>query len=232
MTPSTASVTRLRTDRRIPRVDVRRKLDEAARRGWVEIGRRTLRVDGNPAGIHEEAPGLAVDPTGKRAAVVGRTSVTVVDLADLGSETHSLQVRTSQKTIEGWSRSAQWLDATHVAVYGADFEGLGHNATVMPLQIVELGAWTTQSLDAKVSYAVRMGSALLTAADGITAYEPDGRLRFHAAEGRTAGQLEAGDAYVYAETTGHGTRWVVIDPASGNVVTRRTFARPMNVIPL
>lgn len=32
------------TERPIPRVDVRKKLDQAARRGWLEIGRRALRV--------------------------------------------------------------------------------------------------------------------------------------------------------------------------------------------
>lgn len=41
---NTVSAARRRAERTLPRADVRRKLDEAARRGWIEIGRRTLRV--------------------------------------------------------------------------------------------------------------------------------------------------------------------------------------------
>jgi exopolysaccharide biosynthesis polyprenyl glycosylphosphotransferase len=44
MIPNTVSTARERAVRPLPRVDIRRKLDEVARRGWIEIGRRTLRV--------------------------------------------------------------------------------------------------------------------------------------------------------------------------------------------
>lgn len=192
-------------------------------------GARTIQdSDGNFAGVHQETPGLALDPSGRRAIVAGTGAVAVVELDRLDSSTHALQVRTTQKMLEGWSRSVHWLDAAHVAAYGSDYAS--DRATAVPVQIVDVGAWTARALDVSASYAVRYGSLLIAVGNRLSAIDPSGDVRFTALENRSAGLVVAGQAFVYAETTGSGRSYVVLDPADGHVVARRTFSRPTELL--
>jgi hypothetical protein len=192
-------------------------------------GARTIKnADGNFAGVHQETPGLAVDPSGSRAIVAGTTAVAVVDLGALESTTHTLQLRMTQKMLEGWSRSAQWLDTTHVAVYGSEYGS--DRSTPVTVQIVEVGNWTARPLDVKASYAIRFGSILIAVGDRLTAVDPSGSVLFTALENRRGGLVVAGHGYVYAETTGHGTDYAVLDPGDGTVVARKRFSRPTEIL--
>jgi hypothetical protein len=193
-------------------------------------GRRTL-VDGdrNPVGVRSESPGLAVNDPGTRALVVGRTSVVEVDLVRMTARTRTLTQRALQKRIEGWERSALWLDSTHVAIFGNDYGA--RSPTPAPLQIVDLEDWSARTLEVRAGSAIRLGRLLVAVGDDVRAYLPDGSERFRALAGRTGGQVVAGAGLLYVETTGGGTDWVVLDAADGHVVGRRRFTRPMNVLP-
>lgn len=192
-------------------------------------GTRTIKnADGNFAGVHQETPGLALDPTGTRAIVAGPSSVAVVKLGALEATTHALQLRTTQKMLEGWSRSAAWLDATHVAVYGSEYAS--DRSTPVPVQIIDVNSWTAHALDVKASYAVRFGSTLVAVGDRLTALDPSGSVLFTALDNRSSGLVVAGHGYVYAETTGHGTDYVVLDPGDGRVVARKRFKRPTEIL--
>jgi hypothetical protein len=193
-------------------------------------GRRTLvDEDRNPVGVRSESPGLAVNGPGTRALVVGRTSVVEVDLVRMTARTRTLTQRTLQKRIEGWERSALWLDSTHVAIFGNDYGA--RSPTPAPLQIVDLEDWSARTLEVRAGSAIRLGRLLVAVGDDVRAYLPDGSERFRALAGRTGGQVVAGAGLLYVETTGGGTDWVVLDAADGHVVGRRRFARPMNVLP-
>jgi hypothetical protein len=194
-------------------------------------GLLTLRdaVD-NPTGLHEEAPALALDPSGRRAFVGGLATAAVVGLDDLDSSVHALVARTPQKMLEGWSRGAQWLDATHVAVYGSDHAGGTAGSTPVRVQVVDVSDWTTRRLEVVAADAVRFGSLLVAFGDRVTAVDAAGRVAFTSPGPSVGGIVVAGHAYIYAETTGHGVSYVVLHPADGHVVARRTFARPTAIL--
>lgn len=192
-------------------------------------GRRTLRdEERNPVGMYEEAPGLAVDASGKRAVVAGRTSVVEVDLATLDTAAHELAVRTTQKSIEGWSRQALWLDRDHVAVAGADYEA-ERSPTPAPVRIVDVRDWSAVEVDAKTSYVVAWRTMLLAAGDSLRAYDTSGKLVHTLLAERFRGQVIPGETWLYVETSGRGTSWRVLD-WNGRVMGTRTFARPTNIV--
>jgi hypothetical protein len=191
-------------------------------------GNATLRNDErNPVGMRTESPGLAVDAAGRRAVVVGRTALLEVDLSTLEATTRTLVERTTQKRVEGWWRSALWLDTNHVAVSGAEYSG-DHSAAAVPVQVVDIRDWTARTLDAKTSYVTSWHGNLLTVGDTLRAYRPDGELVSTILPQRFGGQVAGGETWLYVETSGRGTKWLVLD-WDGRVMGRRTFARPMNV---
>ncbi|MEO9175482.1 MAG: hypothetical protein ABI317_08190, partial [Gaiellales bacterium] len=75
--------------------------------------------------VRDESPGLAVDPSGARAAIVdGDGRVVIVNLRTLGSETHRVVLRSlaaAQKQLTGWNRQAAWLAPNVLAVSGVDY---------------------------------------------------------------------------------------------------------------
>lgn len=198
------------------------------RGGW-----RTLRnEERNSVGARREAPGLAVDATGTRAVVAGRSTIATIDLADLSSETIAVQSRNLQKTSEGWERSALWLDAAHVATFGADYNG-ERRPTIAPLQIVDLRDGGARILDTDASYATRAGSLLVAIGEEVSVFEADGTLRYRALGERRRGPVIAlDDNRLYADTSGRNTSWVVLDASDGKVLARRTFARPTYIVSL
>lgn len=192
-------------------------------------GHRTLRdEERNPIGMYAETPGLAVDAAGKRAVVAGRTSIVEVDLGSLETAAHALAIRTAQKSIEGWSRQAVWLDRDHVAVAGSEYEA-ERSPTPAPVRIVDVRDWSALEIDAKTSYVVAWQSRLLTVGDSLRAYDPTGKLVHTLLEDRFAGQVIPGETWLYVETTGRGKSWRVLD-WNGRVMGTHTFARPTNII--
>jgi len=178
--------------------------------------------------MNEEAPGLAVDAAGKRAFVAGRTSIVEVDLASLETAVHALSVRTTQKSIEGWSRQAVWLDRDHIAVAGSEYEA-ERSPTPAAVRIVSVRDWSAVEIDAKTSYVVAWHSWLLAAGDSLRAYDTSGKLVRTLLVERFRGQVIPGETWLYVETSGRGTNWRVLD-WDGRVMGARAFARPTNII--
>lgn len=193
-------------------------------------GNSTLRnEERNPVGMRSEVPGLAVDPSGKRAVVAGPAGIVEVDLTTLRSTPHALGGRTTQKRIEGWQRQALWLDPSHVATSGAEFDG--ERSTPLPVQIVDVRDWTVRQLDEPASYIARWHSRLLTIGGSLKAYSASGDLLSTILSERFRGQVVPGETWLYVETSGRGTKWLVLD-WNGRVMGTRTFARPTNIVPL
>jgi hypothetical protein len=146
----------------------------------------------------EAQPGLAVDPGGRRVAVVTPTVVAIVDLRTMSVRTHRLALRRParvQKLSKGWVRHAVWAAPTRLAITGDDHGPVdsggraGIRYTPAGLTLVDTTSWRTQAIDPGVSQVVRDGRLLLaTAVDcdaaggctgvGLRAYSFTGRLRY------------------------------------------------------
>jgi hypothetical protein len=129
-------------------------------------------------------PGLAVDPTGRRAVVVAADArVAEVDLRTLAVGWHRLQRRAGlvrrlagwllpaaeAKSVHGPVRLAAWLGGGLLAVWGFDeTQPVMHGSTVAQwrrpagLQVVDTRTWSATTIDPHASGAVLAAGRLLT----------------------------------------------------------------------
>ena len=102
-----------------------------------EIRAGTQQVDPASSRFRIEIPGLALDPNGRRAAIVpSRGALAVVDLATLSVSSHTVSSRTlaaARKELEGSSRTAVWTMASTIAVTGTDWIADGQSDHGVPL---------------------------------------------------------------------------------------------------
>ena len=195
----------------------------------------------------ELVPGLAVDPTGRRALVVPPGGpVAEVDLDDLTVTYHTLSEPVSlfhrfldwldpaaeAKMIEGKDRQALWLANGLVAVSGTDYPPLETDQTDLAgkpagLSLIDTDDWSVRRVDGEVSGVHLAGSQLFAYEAGcssapesfaLVAYDLRGKQRFRLC--RDEGfdpQVVGGYLYVGMDDN---TRFDVIDMSTGAVVSR------------
>lgn len=131
--------------------------------------------------VEQRRPGLAVDPVGRNAYVVGAEGIVRVDLDTLAVSKRA-PLRTLAKFFTGSSRSSRWLGGGRLAVSGSDWsETVSGSAG---LRIVDVRDWTTRMADRTASSFTVVGELLLVEnapsrrALDVTAYGFDGTVRY------------------------------------------------------
>jgi hypothetical protein len=195
----------------------------------------------------ELVPGLAVDPTGRRALVVPPVgSVAEVDLDDLTVTYHTLSESASlfhrfldwlepaaeAKMIEGNDRQALWLANGLVAVSGTDYPPIEAGQTDRAgkpagLSLIDPDDWSVRQVDGKVSGVQLAGSQLVAYEAGcsnapesfaLVAYDLSGKERFRLCRDEGFDPQVVG-SYLYVGMD-NNTRFDVIDMSTGAVVSR------------
>jgi hypothetical protein len=194
-------------------------------------------------------PGLAVDPLGNTAFVVGGDqTVATVDLATLAVAYHdpTRTLARADKVLAGPTREAAWLGNGLLAVTGENDNAWvdsnkAYQESVKPagLTIIDTRTWTSRLIDAGTtrvtfddglmlatgeSWDTTAGSsAAKPIGDGLSAYTPAGLLAFHVL-GKTPVQQVAvtgGTAYAFGPTVTS-----VVKLASGAILNTVKVSRP------
>lgn len=161
-------------------------------------------------------PGLAVDPNGRRAFVVGGGApVAEVDLESMQVAYHRLAEPVSlfgrlrewleppafaKGASEGPVRTVHWLGDGLLAVSGWDARGT-ENPVAAGLKLIDTRAWSVRTLDEDAGQITIAGRILLAHgfrfAAGLTAYDREGRRLWHAFGRATIANVEASGNRVY-----------------------------------
>jgi hypothetical protein len=183
-------------------------------------------------------PGLALDPTRTKAAVVGADGlVAEVDLRTLSVTYHPRALRAparAAKGLQGWQRRALWLDSGVLAVTGMDFgaavkDGVEEvTETPAGLTCVDTGDWRSRVVDSGASYLGRAGSTVLAyggatrqglalSGIGLRGYGADGAARFQLFGNESIGDVQVAGGLAYV--TGCGGRcFRIVDASTGALV--------------
>jgi hypothetical protein len=193
----------------------------------------------DPIGTVRRA-GLAVDPQGGRAFVVGAGEpVAEVDLATLAVSYHSLAHPSLLQRLLGWLepaaqakglngplRDAVWLGDGLLAVAGSDehtwvdSDGQWHEQrTPAGLQLVDTRDWRARTIQADATWC-RVVAGLLQTTTGsadagtlaVIAYDRTGAVRLRIDGAAGAGWLQAAGRYLYSHSGGTTT---ILDAATG-----------------
>ena len=188
--------------------------------------------------LEQQLPGLAVDPVGVRAFVVGPHSTAVVDLRTLAVASHPLRrLAAAAKEDRGSIRFARWLGDGLLAVTGEDDRPAGNTTAVQPagLELVDTRSWSTRTIDPDATAFTVAGDLLLatgTSTTGLAVYGTRGRPRFRLLGGEQAWLALAygGRAYVgVIRRDGVQEPLRVVDLHSGRIVGTRTTPLPVPV---
>jgi hypothetical protein len=195
----------------------------------------------------ELVPGLAVDPTGRRALVVPPGGpVAEVDLGDLTVTYHTLSEPVSlfhrfldwldpaaeAKMVEGKDRQALWLGNGLVAVSGTDFPPIEAGQTDLVgkpagLSLIDTDDWSVRRVDGQVSGVRLLGSRLFAYEAGcssapesfaLVAYDLSGKQQFRLCRDEGFDPQVVGD-YLYVGMD-NNTRFDVVDMSTGAIVSR------------
>jgi hypothetical protein len=190
--------------------------------------------------VDARVPGLATDPQGRRAFVVGTSLVAEVDLTRLTVSYHALQRSASlldrtpssfepaarAKQVSGYSRSARWLNGGLLAVSGADTE----QATTRPVGLlaVDTRSWSVQTIDLRAVDFVAAGNLLLVTGErtGVTAYGFDGERRFHLLDDESVWLAQVYGGRAYVGISGKDVPLQIVDLTAGRVVGERRAPLP------
>ncbi|MGH2652879.1 MAG: hypothetical protein ACRDHV_00825 [Actinomycetota bacterium] len=202
-------------------------------------------------------PGLAVDPDGRRAFVVGAGEpVAEVDLDDLEVEYHwpaedralfaGLLPAAEAKIADHRLRRAVWLGDGLLAVSGHDWEitGIGRDGKEFGrpagVTIIDTRTWTKCALTRGMSLIAEAGGLLLAhnsflgtcdqKGNGVAAYGRDGAKRWHLLEEEWV-DLQVAGPYAYAATSCARWRVSVIDLVSGEVINENGRRPPAILSP-
>jgi hypothetical protein len=167
-------------------------------------------------------PALAVDPSGRRAAVVAAAGlVAEVDLETLAVTYHPRGVRVparAAKALQGWERYAVWLPSGALAVTGMDYDATVQDGTKemtgtpAGLTFVDTRDWSSTVVDQGASFLARAGSLLVVyggaltpgpssgAGIGLRGYGPDGTLRFELFGAEQIGEVQVAGTLVYVSS--------------------------------
>ena len=226
-----------------------------ARLVLVDANRKTkgVALDGISAGIdfdeqdsdgirHGRGPGLAIDPEGNRAYVVGEGEpVAEVDLEQMDVIYHSLAEAVSlferfrnwleptaqAKGVSGPFRHARWLGGGLLAVSGyndetyIDSSGNWHyEGTPAGLKLIDTRYWSVRTIDEGVNSFWLVARTLVALDDdgAVRGYAIDGRSRFTLRGQQPLGFILTARRYAYVPRMDNST--VVIDVHSGEIVER------------
>ena len=205
--------------------------------------------------ITENIPGLAVDPTGRRALVVpAGGEVAEISLANLRVTYHSLSQPVSllerlrnwleptaeAKLIEGPTRQAVWLKSGLVAVTGADHTVSDEREVVTEpagLSLIDTRDWSVRLINEQVDWVLPSGEHLLAfepwcAGDresyGVVAYDLEGTELFRMCRDEGFDPQVVGN-YAYLGFA-NNTRFEVVDLESGEIVARPTTTKTTSLI--
>jgi hypothetical protein len=185
------------------------------------------RIDAGRGASRLVVPGLALEPSGSRAWVVGAAAAAEIDL-----ETLAVGYRDAPRSpaslrkgrFGGSARTAVWIAPGRIAVAGEDRPDAARPATPTGLLLIDTETWNARQMTEESPLLYVHSDLLLTVAGdcagrpGLTAYEPDGAPRFHVCEPRARGDVSfaAGRAYLGLD----GERVAVVDLRTGAVVAR------------
>lgn len=190
--------------------------------------------------VDSRLPGLAIDPQGRRAFVVGTSLVAEVDLTRLTVSYHTLRGPASvldrapsafgpaarAKQVSGYVRSARWVSGGLLAVSGADIEPAGTQP--VGLLALDTRSWDVRTFEPGAVDFVVAGSLLLVTGErtGVTAYGFGGDRRFQLLDGKSVwlAQIYGGRAYV--GISGNAGPLQIVDLAAGRVVGERKTPLP------
>lgn len=226
----------------------------------IEIG--TEPFDHDRLGVIRSASaGLAVDPASGRAFIVGAVPLLAeIDLATLSVRYHDLARPVSllgrlrdwlepaaeaKGAPDGPRRSARWLGAGILAVWGYDDHGsivgneIRTTQTPAGLSLVDTRNWSVRSVDPRASHAFPTGSGLLTSSAlwdgqarkvrgaGLSLYDNAGNRRFHLFGERSVPYaVVVGQRALVAFLTSTAS-YAVVDLATGRVLrTEKRVAPP------
>ena len=185
-------------------------VDDSGRVRTVRL--RRTRASAFLTGGRERHPGLAVDPAGRRAYVVGAGEPAAsVDLRTLRVAYHSLGSarRLAKGAIDGPTRRALWLGNGLLAVTGEDgrirrtTRGEATNVSSEPagVAIVDVRTWRAVRLDGDATHVALAGDRLLgygtslrsgqNIGAGLDVYAPGGRRVGHLFARRAVWSVEA-----------------------------------------
>jgi hypothetical protein len=213
----------------------------------IETGLETITADRAVSRI--QFPGLAVDPTGRRALVVPAAGdLAEIDLVSgqvvaralhepvslLGRVRSWLEPTADAKGSAGTQRQAAWVGDHLVAVSGQDHSLVNgqddEQTTPAGLALIDVRDWSKRTLDERASeflfaagtllaYGIRGNSATQTIDGmGLTAYDLDGKERFHLFGDELIYFVQTAGPFAYAWLDGASP--VAVDLRSGTVVSR------------
>jgi hypothetical protein len=193
------------------------------------------------------SPGVAVDPKGRRAFVVGQAPVVAeIDLDSLTvtyrdlsgprsflDRLHAwLEPAAGAKSLLGWSRQAVWLGDGLLAVAGTEYDHLLSRPS--GLEIIDVDSGSTRTVEPDASFSAFSQGILLTGgatSDGVTevqsgmglsGFTSAGSKLWTALRGQPVWWAEAAGGYAYVAGPDAYPRKVrVVDLATGAVRTVR-----------
>jgi len=168
-------------------------------------------------------PGFAVDPAGRRAFVVDADfTVAEVDLGTLAVTYHPPSSRSLAKSVNGPSRTAQWLGNGVLAVSGVDYNG-DETGSAVGLRLIDTNTWARRMVDPNIAF-FDVGDGIFAGTgpwqDGPRHYDIygfDGRFRYGVDVERLQ-SLSVQGAYAYL-CTASGNALRVLDAPTGSTLT-------------
>ena len=215
------------------------------RAGWEQVSEGDTEEEYRS---RQSIPGLAVDPSGSRALVVpAGNRVAEVDLETLEVRYHDLSEPISllgrlrdwlepaahAKTTDGPDRNAVWLPSGLVAVSGSHYVADGDRMDVTPagLALIDPSDWSVRRLSDEPNWVTLRGDALLASSwkensneQGVIVLDADGEERFSLTR-RAADLTQTSGGLLYVATA-DGSRYELVDLATGETVGRATPKRP------
>lgn len=181
-------------------------------------------------------PGLAIDPSGRRAAVVAPGLVAEVDLSSLTVTLHRLEGRrpaAAQKAFDGWSRTAVWPSPSTIAVTGTDYDasdgGDRMRRAPVGLALVDTRRWESRVIEPGASQVAQAGRTLLATGVrgiGLRAYTLGGSLRFHLFGNESLPTPHVAGGLAYLSDCSNALCYRVVDLLAGRLVGRALPRRP------
>jgi hypothetical protein len=187
------------------------------------------------------SPGVAVDPDGHRAFVVGEgtllaeidldtLAVSYRDLAPTKIRHSRLEPAVEAKNLVGWSRHAVWLGGGLLATAGTDYDAL--RSTPVGADVIDVEGGAVRTLEPSASLTLsdqgivlaggggQDGQAGTDAGIGVSAFAPDGTRLWHALGSEPVWWVQASGGYAYvAGPDPYPATVRVIDLATGAVRT-------------
>jgi hypothetical protein len=154
-------------------------------------------IDPSTSHIRFEMPAVALQPSGRRAAVIpAKGAAIVVDLTTLDVQSRPLASRVpaaARKQVEGYQRLAVWTWSNTIAVSGTDWvaDGQPDHSKPAGVTLIDADTWRSRLIDEDGVSVATNGFSLLswgstwdsatqsTIGSGLDGYNADGARRFH-----------------------------------------------------